>query len=224
MTVNSRRTSMRPSGGRLRGDRVTGRGYCLGSQNLIKQKLGLVFVGAFGQRQLAHENLTCLGQHALLTGGQTALAVTSPQVANNLGDLVDVAGRDLLDVGLVAPGPVGRLFGVGSFEDLEDPLQAVLTDDITDADVFSVVRRNPDSQVALGNLQNEVHLFLALDDPGLDRLDQSCPMMGVDDSLADLERHALLPFRHPKGSTQLRAASWLLRTKAQVRALISLAG
>src|SRR6266567_6100828 len=82
-------------------------GPTLGSEDLVEQGLGLVLVGLLGQRQLAHQDLPRLGEHALLARGQAAFLVPPPQVPNDLGDLVHVTGSELLQVGLVPPGPVG---------------------------------------------------------------------------------------------------------------------
>src|SRR5947199_114082 len=79
----------------------------LRGQDLVEECFGFVLVGALGERELADEDLPGLGEHALLAGGQAALTVAAPQVADDLRDLVDVTGGDLLDVGLVAAGPVG---------------------------------------------------------------------------------------------------------------------
>src|SRR5581483_3513761 len=116
----------------------------LGGEDLVEQGLGLVLVGVLRQSELTHQDLPRLGQHPLLAGRQTALAVAAPQVTDDLGDLVDVTGGDLLDVRLVPAGPVGRLLGVGRLQDLEDPLEAIGSDDVTDTDVLRVVGGDPD--------------------------------------------------------------------------------
>ena len=57
-------------------------------------------------------DLPGLCQHPLLAGRQPALLIATPQVADNLGDLVHVTGSELFQVGLVPTRPVGRLFGM----------------------------------------------------------------------------------------------------------------
>ena len=126
---------------------------------------------------------------------QATVLVTAPQVADDLGHLDDVAGGELLEVGLVAARPVGRLLGVGGAQHLEDLVQAFLSDDVADADELAVLGRNLDRQVALGDLELEVELVLALDRAGLDLFDECGPVVGVHDRLADLENHVLFsPF------------------------------
>src|SRR6266567_1531175 len=158
-------------------------------QDLVEQRLGLVLVRLLSERELADENLPGLREHALLTGRQPALAVAPPQVANDLGDLVHVTGRELLQIGLVPARPVGRLFGVRRTQHLEDALEAFLSDYISYTDKFRVICWNPHRQVTLVDLENEVALILALDRTDLDFFDPSSPMVGVDDGVADLESH-----------------------------------
>src|SRR5690606_36762117 len=81
-------------------------------EDLVEQGLGLAVVGALRERELADENLPRLGEHALLTSGKSAILLAAPQIAHDLGHLVHIAGGELLQVGLVATGPVGRLLGV----------------------------------------------------------------------------------------------------------------
>jgi hypothetical protein len=80
---------------------------------------------------------------------------------------------------------------------LEDAIEPFLVDDVAYADEVDVVSRNANGQVTLRNLQDEVLTFLSFDDPGLDRLDERGPVMGVDNRFADLESHVFLsPFPH----------------------------
>src|SRR6266702_3122581 len=101
-----------------------------GREDLVEQRLGLVLVGLLGERELADEDLPGLREHALLAGRQAALAVTTPEVTDNLGDLVHVTGCEFLEVGLVPARPVGRLLGIRGPQDLEDPFESFLPDTI----------------------------------------------------------------------------------------------
>src|SRR5271166_1047113 len=160
-----------------------------GRQDLVEQCLGLVLVGLLGQRQFAHQDLPRLGEHPLLTCGQAAFPVPPPQVPNDLGDLVHVTGSELLQVGLVPPRPVGRLFRVRRAEHLEDTLKPLGADNITDAYQLGIIRGNAYGQVTLVDLKDQIGLILALNGASLDRFDASSPVMGIDDGIADLERH-----------------------------------
>ena len=82
---------------------------------------------------------------------------------------------------------------------LEHLVQTLLADDVAHADEVGVVGGDPDGQVALGDLEDEVELVLALDGAGLDGLDECGPVVGIDDRLADLERHMCqTPFATPR--------------------------
>ena len=72
---------------------------------------------------------------------------------------------------------------------VKNALKALLSDDIANTDEFGVVCRHLDGKVALVDLKNQVGPFLTLDGSGRDRLDPSSPVVGVDDSVADLESH-----------------------------------
>src|SRR5260370_31413161 len=75
-------------------------------QDLVEQGLGLVLVRLLSESQLAHENLPGLGQHALLTGRQPALAITPPAIPDHLGHFIDITRSELLQVGLLPARPV----------------------------------------------------------------------------------------------------------------------
>src|SRR5665647_1231015 len=119
-----------------------------GSENLVEDGLSLVLVRLLRKRELGDEDLTGLGQHALLPSGEATVLVTTPQVTNNLGDLDDVPRRELLEVGLVAPRPVGRLLGVRCAQHIEDALQPLWANDIANTHEITVLRGNLDGQIA----------------------------------------------------------------------------
>src|SRR5699024_2193177 len=127
--------------------RASGRGC--GGQDLVEEGVRPLLVGLLGQRQLADQHLTCLCQHALLAGGQAPVEITPPEVAADLGHLVDVPGRQLLAVRLVAAGPVGGLFHVLRAQDLEDLVEPFAVDHVTHAHILGVLGRDPDREVAL---------------------------------------------------------------------------
>src|SRR5258708_24772946 len=97
-----------------------------GGQDLIENDCRPVVVRVLGKRELTDQDLTRLGQHPLLACGQAPLLVPAPQVTDDLGHLVHVAGGQLLEVRLVPARPVGRLFGVRRAKHLEDLVQAFL--------------------------------------------------------------------------------------------------
>src|SRR5690606_24855373 len=108
---------------------------------------------------------------------------------NDLGDLDDIAGGELLKVGLVTTGPVGGLFGEGGAEHLEHLVEPLLADDVTHADQVDIVCRHLDRQVTLGDIELEVEFLLALDDALLDLNGGCSTVVRVNDGFADLEEH-----------------------------------
>src|SRR4051812_25268831 len=158
-------------------------------EDLVEENLGLVLRALLGQSHLADQDVTGLREHALLSGRETALALATPEVANNLGNLEGVTGCELLEIGLVTPRPVGRLLGVRSAEDVEDLAQAFLANHFAHADDLGVLSGHPNRQVTLGDAQDKILLFLALDDPSFDCLDECGPVVGVNNGLADTENH-----------------------------------
>src|SRR5580692_8744372 len=156
---------------------------------LVEESLGLVLVGLLSQGELAHQDLTCLRQHPLLAGRKTALLVPAPQVPDDFGNLVHVAGGELFEVGLVPTRPVRGLLGVWRAKHLEHPLKPFGTHYVPHPDQLRVVRGNPDGQVALVDLQDQIGLLLALDRASFDGFDASSPMVRVNDGIADLKRH-----------------------------------
>ncbi len=73
-------------------------------------------------------------------------------------------------------------------EHLEHP-QPFLSHHVPHTDKFRVVRGYPYGQVTLVDLQDQIDLILALDRASLDGFDASCPMVGINDGIADLKRH-----------------------------------
>src|SRR5208282_2645247 len=62
-------------------------------------------------------------------------------------------------------------------------------DNITDAYQLGIIRGNAYGQVTLVDLKDQIGLILALNGASFDRFDSSSPVMGIDDGIADLERH-----------------------------------
>src|SRR4051794_15208516 len=120
-------------------------------EDLVEENLGLVLRALLRESHLADQDVAGLGEHALLSCGETALALATPEVTHDLGDLERVTGGELLEVRLVTPRPVGRLLGVRSAEDVEDLAQAFLADHFANADDLGVLSRHPDGQITLGD-------------------------------------------------------------------------
>src|SRR5918993_4353442 len=142
---------------------VTAVGRCprSGREDLVEDGLGLLLVGLLRERELGDEDLAGLGEHALLAGRQAAVLVAAPQVTHDLGDLDDVPGGQLLEVGLEAARPVGRLLGEGGAEHLEHLVQAFLRHHVANTHEVTVLGGYLDDEVALGDLELEVELLLS---------------------------------------------------------------
>ena len=117
----------------------------------LEQGFGLVLVGLLGQRELADQNLPGLGKHPLLARGEASLPLPPPEVADDLGHLQRVAGRELLQVRLVTPRPVGRFLGVGCAQDIEDLCQAFFAYDLADTNYLGILGGHTHRQVTLCN-------------------------------------------------------------------------
>ncbi len=173
-------------------------------------------VRALGESELAHQDLTSLGQHSLLTCGKAAVLLPAPQVADNFRDLVDVAGGQLLEVGLVPPRPVGRLFGVRRTQHLKNLVETLLSNNVAHSDVLCVICRNSHCEVALRDFQNQIFLLLTLDGARFDSFDQRRTVVGVYDGVSDLENHVS---RAPFDSPSLTRDYPVLSSTVQVRGI-----
>jgi hypothetical protein len=77
---------------------------------------------------------------------------------------------------------------------VEDPVQTLLVDHVSDPDQVQVARGNADHEVLLCNdAEHEVLLVLALDLPCLDVLDDCCAVIWVNNRFADGKCHVLVP-------------------------------
>ena len=94
----------------------------LTGENLVEKSLGFILIRLLGERQFTHQNLSGFREHALFSGGKTALLITPPEVPNDFCNLVDVAGGQLFEVCLVAPRSVRGLLGVRRAQHLENPI------------------------------------------------------------------------------------------------------
>src|SRR5690606_37250887 len=141
------------------------------------------------ERKLRNQNLAGLREHALLSRREAAVLVSTPQVANNLRHLDDIARRDLLQVRLVTARPVRRLLHKGRTKHIENLAQTVLVDDVTNTDKVDILRGDLDREITLSDVKLQVNLLFTPDGSFLDLSDGCGPVMGVNDSLADLEKH-----------------------------------
>src|SRR4051794_2038864 len=99
----------RPRGQRRSGGRggCGARGSLLLREGLVEAIQRRVLGDVEREGELAHEDLTGLHEHRLLTGREALVGVAQGEVPDDLGHLVHVAGLQLLLVVLEAARPVG---------------------------------------------------------------------------------------------------------------------
>src|SRR5829696_2449778 len=88
----------------------------------VDHRLGVVLGLAGRVGELGDQDLASLHDHALLAGRQALLTVADREVPEHLGDLVRVAGVQLLEVVLETPAPIRRGRGLVFGEDLQNLL------------------------------------------------------------------------------------------------------
>src|SRR5665647_1396693 len=154
-------------------------------EHLFEEGVGLVFAEVARVHELAGEDLLRLREHLLLAGRETLDGVPDGEIADDLGDLEDVAGLELVAIVLVATAPVlGHLGGVAA-QDLDDLVDDVRPDDFAQAGTIGVLDRDHDGHVVVQDLDREVvtllpeHFFL------LDLRDLARTVMRVDDLVTD---------------------------------------
>lgn len=125
----------------------------LGSENLVENDAGLLFIRTLGESEFGDEDLLGFGQHSLLARRQSTVKITTVKVTNDFCHLDDITGSKLFNIGLVTTGPVGWFFGVWLTEDIENSIKTGGIDYVAYANQVHILCGNPNSQVALGNLQ-----------------------------------------------------------------------
>ena len=76
----------------------------------------------------------------LLAGREAALLLPAPQVTDDLGNFENVARVELFKVSLVTARPVGWLLNIGLTKDLENILETLVINDVTnDSTIYDIV-------------------------------------------------------------------------------------
>src|SRR5690606_17822492 len=81
-------------------------GRVSGGEDFVQQRLCLLLFLLLSQGEFGDEDLPRLREHPLLSGREAPVLLTTPQIAHDLCDLDDIAGLELLEIRLVAAGPV----------------------------------------------------------------------------------------------------------------------
>ena len=91
--------------------------------------------------------MTSFREHPLLAGGQTAVTFAAPQVTDDLGNFENVARMEFFKVGLVTARPVGWLLNIGLTKDLENILETLVINDVTNADKVKIAGWHSHNQI-----------------------------------------------------------------------------
>src|SRR5262245_47683419 len=155
-------------------------------EDVVEPLRGLLFVHALRVHELGDEDLLGLDEHLLLARGEAFLVIAERQVADDLGELEDVAGLHLVAVVLEAAVPVLGHRRPAPAQRLQHLLDRGLVDDLAEADPVGVLGRHVDRHVVVENLNREVLAFLA-QHLSLVFLDHgACSVVWIHDLIADL--------------------------------------
>src|SRR5262249_53308900 len=159
------------------------------AEGVVGASLCGVLVDIEGEGQLGAEDLAGLGQHPLFARRQALVVLTDRQVPDHLGDLVDVAALELLDVVLEPAGPVRRHPRLLLAEHGEHLLDLLVVDHVAQPDVLGVVGRDHERQVPVREAKDQVVLLLAEDVLLLLLLDDGRSVVRVDDLVTNAKGH-----------------------------------
>ena len=160
------------------------------AQDLVEEGFGGVLVTVLRERELGDEDLPGLGEHPLLSGREALLFVPLMQAANDVGHLVDVTGTQFLDVRLEAARPVRRVGGgLVLLEHLEDFGDLFSGGNDPETDLVGRVHRDHQSELAVGQFEDEVFTLLAEHLFVLETFDDRRTMMWVNHLVTDTKTH-----------------------------------
>src|SRR5215208_30148 len=152
----------------------------------LEVRLGVLLLHLERVHQLGGEDLLGSGVHLLLAGREPLLGLADREVADHLGELVDVAGLDLLTVVLEPAVPVlGHLAHVVA-KHSQHALDGLLADDPAQACLPRVLTRDHDGHVVVKDLDRQVLALLAEHRLELLLLDLAGAVVRVHHVVADL--------------------------------------
>ncbi len=161
----------------------------LAGEDAVQLLLYLALVGLGRDGNLLDQKGTGRVEHLALAKGQFLVPLQALQIPQDLRDLEDRTGLDLLHVLAVAPIPGLSLHGnLSALENLEDLVDLVGADKLAQTDGAGVLRRNHDLHPIVENLQDVERLLAGRDLAGLDADDLRHPMGRVDCQVSYVER------------------------------------
>ncbi len=138
-------------------------------------------------RHLRYKDLLHARVHLLLAGREPLLVLADREVADDLGQFVDVAGLDLVAVVLEPPVPVLRHVRALVLEERHDLLQRLLVDHAPQPRDGGVLGRDHHGHVVVEDLDRQVLTTLPEDVLHLLLEHLARPVVRIDDAVADLE-------------------------------------
>src|SRR5207302_10083176 len=154
-------------------------------QDTLEPLSGGLFVQVLRVHELAGEDLLRLDEHLLLAGGEALFAIAKRQVPHDLGELEDVAGLHLVAVVLEAAVPVLRHLRAAASKSLDDDLDHVLADHLSEPDLLGVLRRDVDGHIVVQDLDRQVLTLLAEHLALFLLYDRTCPVVRIHHLVAD---------------------------------------
>src|SRR3954467_6693860 len=151
----------------------------------IEVLLGLALVHVERVHQLGGEDLLRARVHLLLPRREALLGLPDGEVADHLGQLVHVAGLDLVAVVLEATVPVLRHLADVVAQDGEHLLHGLVVDHAPQARLGRVLARDHHRHVVVQDLDRQVLATLAENRLLLLLEDLACPMVGIHDAVTD---------------------------------------
>ena len=128
-----------------------------------------------------------MGQQLPLTRGERLLGVAQREIADNLGDLTDVAGADLVLVHPEAAAPRAGALGDLLTEDGEDGVGALLIHHAAQTELVDAIDGNADDQVVGDDADRQVLDLVTKHGARLDAVDDASAVLGIDDPISDFE-------------------------------------
>ena len=163
------------------------------SVNLLFQTLrDFLFGHPFGKGQFLDEQPARQLENFFFSVGQLFLFLDQVQLAQHLGDVVRIAGPDLVVILALPPAPRGdrQGFGLLFLEDIVYCLDLVFTDKVTQAHLAGIANRNHDCHIVVNDTQDIEIVGLTTELAGLNILDNTNTLCRVNGTITNF-KHSL---------------------------------
>ena len=115
------------------------------------------------------------------------MIIATSKIADNLGDLHNVTGRDLLLVCLETTRPVRRFLNIGCAKNRENGFKPVFVHNVTNPNKINVFGGNLNSKISLAHAKSQVDLLFSANHAGGDFLNLGGTVVRVNNGLTDLK-------------------------------------